>query len=285
MNDEALNKMNTEFQRSGTRRRSLVEEKEDRKIKKKRKNKEQCKVFLYLFVIVFFIIFVYIIRPLAKFSALYFLVNIAALDKDQTALGKRVFTDFTAYPYPIVGFFIMLVYPLQYYISPGIGIISIQSSNAQKFISVILIFFECILEIPLTFFYDCNMYSIFLFDEVGIEKLLSPWLIFYPTAFVLSTQEIIRNLLDSVYFVVIGGIQYLDVAYKPYNSSETNIIMIMIALNVFKFGYTMILFFIKIMKECGKCKKVREEEKRLKDLEKKNRGWGGVINKESVEEE
>ena len=230
-----------------------LNKKEGSEIKTFDKSSEECNICMFFLMIMIFIFFKYFIKIFAKISSIYFLVNIAILDASKT---KRKFFE---YPYSIVGFLILCIYPLINFITPGYEIISIQNTNFQKFSCVILILFESLLEIPLTFFYENNMYSIYLFQEEGVEKLLAPWLIFYPTRHILSAISLLRNILECFYFIGLGTYAYLYLSINEYAATETTVTSIMLTLNVLKAGFTIFLVLTSMIKAC--------EEKKMKDDE------------------
>ena len=88
--------------------------KEEIRKKEGKKKDEQCKIFVLIFLCFMFIFYIYILKPLSKFSALYFLFDIAGIISD-IKLGSQGMSEqrnVFEYPYPIIGIFILFLYPL-----------------------------------------------------------------------------------------------------------------------------------------------------------------------------
>ena len=235
-----------------------------------KKDAELCTICSYLILIILFIIYIYIIRPFNIIISIYYLVKIATLDKDSKSTGKLVFTSYFTFPYPIIGFLIIFVVPLVYYIHPGTKIIALQETKIAKLFSFFLILIEAIIEIPFPFLYDNNMFSIFLFDEDGAEKLLSPWLVFYPTAHVLSVLEICKNTLFSLFFLITSIMKYEELVSNKYNSAEITILYILMSFSIITLCYHIIFLFLKLNKFCFDLNEEKEKEKEKENNSKVN---------------
>ena len=92
--------------------------------------------------------------------------------------------------------------PLINFFSVGIQIISIQKGVCLKIYVFVLSLFEIYFQFPLTFLYGNNLHSVFLFEQRGLEQLLCPWLIVFPSDYLISVCEIIRQLIDTVFFFI-----------------------------------------------------------------------------------
>jgi hypothetical protein len=92
------------------------------------------------------------------------------------------------------------------------------------------ILIECVFNFPLTFFYEHPMYSIYLFEEQGIEKLLSPKLLFFPTTYTMSVVELIRNFLEPIYFFAVGIIKYQQIKNNYTSGFFVILLEIMLAI-------------------------------------------------------
>jgi hypothetical protein len=190
------------------------------------------RIKFYFFLLILYIIYQYILIPVSFLVEIIFLSYKIAKEDDATSTETIVISNSS--PIKIVGWLFIFVLPLFSFILHGIPIISIHSS----FISKIWIFFVALLEsiigIPLTFLYENNLYSIFLYQERGFNQTLNPWIVFYPTDFVMSFFEIGKNFIVSAYFLSIG-IYSLGMIYN--NISQTFIVstsIFMVILNILR---------------------------------------------------
>ncbi len=267
------------------------DEEEDIKREKKRGD-IRLQVFMFILMLILVILFMYIIRPFSIIVSLYYLYNIALLDPLSNRAGSKKYYSYPDMdlktrpetihiPFYFLGIFILFGMPLVYLFSPGIEIISIQTTKWQKFIVFFLILLEATLEIPLTFLYESNMYSLFLYEEEGIEKLLAPWIIFYPTNHILSFWEIFKNLLDGILFLLMGLLKREGFNDDPYNFSDQDVIMIMLFFNALKVIFYCIFFFLRMKREVRKCNKENNQDK---DNEPKTKTKNkGEKNEEEIE--
>ena len=158
--------------------------------------------FLYIILFILFIIFgiiVHIIKPASTFFSIFLLTRFVKTKKNEITdenakgLNKGIKT---------IGWLIIFLLPLVHIIKKGHRIILIQKNWVQKIYVTILLLIELYFQFPLTFLYENNLHSIFLWEQKGIEQLLSPWIIFFPTDFLIDWFEIIRQVFDSIFFLV-----------------------------------------------------------------------------------
>jgi len=197
------------------------------------KNKSvRIRIKTYFLLLILFTIYQYILVPLSFIVEIIFLTYKIIKEEDTTSIETTVFSNTS--PIKIIGWLCLFVLPLITFILHGIPIVSIQSSLISKTWIFFVALIESILEVPLTFLYESNVYSIFLYQERGFNQTLNPWIVFYPTDFVMSFIEIAKNFLVSSYFLAIG-IYSLSMIYD--NVSQTFIVAVslfMIVLNILR---------------------------------------------------
>jgi len=216
------------------------------------------KIIFYILYILAFIIFIYILKPITFCIQLYFLSAATSISDNTNLL--------------YVGWFLVFLMPLIHIYTDGIKIISIQETIFLKIYTGVVILFEIYIMIPIPFMHTKTIYSIFLFNERGIELIIAPWLIFFPTNYIISFIEIIRNLLTSFYFAIYAIYIQSEKAPLEINLGRTFTFLITVELiNVICY----VLFLIKriynyVVEQKRKNREIREKEKRERK-EKKNK--------------
>ena len=113
-----------------------------------------------------------------------------------------------------------------------------------KYVSLFEIYFQ----FPLTFLYGNNLHSVFLFEQRGLEQLLCPWLIFFQSDYLISVCEIIRQLIDTVFFFICGYCIYNDIKDNKYQTFNISFLLCLLVLCAMRFVSVIIMIVIRAVK-------------------------------------
>lgn len=202
-----------------------------------------CKFYFLLVIIFVFIIIIHIFKPVCTILELIFLTRLGKTPRSENEEGLEDISKTKK----IFGYLIIFLLPLVNFFITGISIISIQKGIVLKIYVLILVLIEIIFQLPLTFLYTNNLHSLFLFDQRGIEQILNPWVIFFPSDYLLSFFENIRQIVDSVYFFVFGLILYQDIKGNKYRAFNMRFLMCMIVLCCIRFITALALLTIRVV--------------------------------------
>ena len=206
--------------------------------------------FSYKFQILLYMIFlflhsikVYIIRPLGTILQIVLLTTIANVKANELS---ETASNLISGGIKIIGWIIIFILPLYHFFATGLKIISIQDSFFSRIFSIIFLLVEITLNLPLTFLYENNLYSIFLFEERGVEQLLSPWLIFFPTDYIKSVFEIIRHFIDPIFFFGIGYYKYSEIKSNNYEAYLIILLQLMLVFCIFRIIGNFVIMILRI---------------------------------------
>jgi hypothetical protein len=206
-----------------------------------------------IFSLLFFhIIHIHILKPLCTiFQIIYiiFIVDIAP-DADQTIERRGVKRTYIESGIITAGWAIMILFPIINIINKGMKIILLHESFLSKVFITIYLTIETFLNLPMTFLYSNSTYSIFLFEERGIEQLLSPTMIFFPTTYSMSNIELVRHLLEPAFFFGIGLLKNEQISENFKNGYLVILLQIMLCLCFIKFMVNFLLIIYKIWSLC-----------------------------------
>jgi hypothetical protein len=200
-------------------------------------------IIFYLILVILHTVLQYVIKPVGVFLEIVFLtslVKIKANDSDVN-VSSSVSGSLDA-----IGWLILFLLPLYHFFTLGIKIVTIQRDFFGRLYIGIINLIEIIFNLPLTFMYTSNLYSVYLYDEKGVKQLLSPWLVFFPTEYNLSVFEILRNFIDAGFFTVSGNIKYNEIKDNQYQAFSIVVLQLMIAFCVMRFIGNFFLLIIKI---------------------------------------
>jgi len=200
--------------------------------------------YFYIFLIFLNIILIYIIKP---FSTIFYFIFFERFnntlkderEKDSKKKIKKVFIVF--------GYLIIFLLPTFHFFTRGIYILVHHKGCLYKIYIFIILCIEIYFNLPLTFLYEENYYSIFYFRQQGIEILLNPTLIFFPTDYILSYFEIIRNIIESVYFFILTVVLYDRIKDNIYQQFTLNFMIVTMILYIYKFLGAIAMLVIKII--------------------------------------
>lgn len=201
------------------------------------------------FILLFFhIIHMHILKPLCTLFQIIYLIIIVdiAPDADQTIERRSVTRQYIESGIIIAGWAIMAIFPIVNLIRNGMQIIILHESFFSKLFITIYLAIETFLNLPMTFIYSNTTYSIFLFQERGVEQLLSPKMLFYPTSYSQSIIELIRHTVEPAFFFGIGMIKNAQISQNYKNGYLVILLQIMLALCFIKFMVNLLLIFFKI---------------------------------------
>jgi len=210
------------------------------------------KIIFYILYILAFIIFLYIIKPISFCIELYFLTATSSISDNTNLL--------------YIGWFLIFLLPLIHIYTDGIKIISIQETIFLKIYTGIIILFELYIMVPIPFMHTKTIYSIYLFNERGIELIIAPWLIFFPTSYVLSFIEIFRNLLKSFFFTIYTI--YIQNEKAPLEINLGRTFTFLIAVEVINIICYLLFLFKRIYNYVVEQKRINRE---IREKEKKER--------------
>jgi len=159
---------------------------------------KKLKIFFTLFLILYFTIYINLFRPILIIMNLIFSVTLT-YDHVNSSVKSNAYSLFL-----LIGLILILVLPLIPFVRHLRKVLNLSHNSLNKISYFIFLLIECIFEIPLTFLYNSNRHSLFLIDQTGVEKVLNPWLIFFPTDYITSFICILKNLLVSGYFIFIS---------------------------------------------------------------------------------
>jgi hypothetical protein len=273
-----LQKKSVSFINQNSNSQKMIEIEEDTQLKEKpqaednheqevksnepRTNHKSYKLkFLFWMVALFMqTIMVYIIKPLGFMLEIIFLTVIVFVKKDETEKNE---SDLLGETIKIIGWMIIMLFPLYHFIATGIKIVSLHTSVVGKIFVTILLWIEIITNFPLTFCYENNLYSIFLFEERGITQLLNSWIVFFPSNYIVSVFEIIRNFIEPSFFLAVSFLKYEEIKGNNYQAYLIIILQILIVDSIIKLLGNIVMLVIRIRRSC--CSAKNELEAKIED--------------------
>lgn len=221
---------------------------EDNKINKPRvpgehNTKKKLRMTGIILLLILNIFNTYVVRPLCVVIQIVFLVYISNLKprEDQEELNELFSLGIKA-----LGWMIMFLIPVYILVTIGFEVVSIHRGFFAKCYSLVLVLIELNLEFPLTFLYDSNLYSLFLFEQRGLEQLINPWLIFFPSDYILSIFQITRNYVDPLFFLIVGFIKYEELKTNLDQIYMTVLLQLMLSLCLLRIVGTLCLTVYRI---------------------------------------
>ena len=188
-------------------------------------------VYKYLILLILYSMYQYILIPLSFIMQLIFLSNTIKVENSTT----NDLTDVeNIEAIKIIGWLLLFVLPLITFIIHGISIIIIQETFIMYVWISIVTLLESILYVPLSFLYENNLYSIFLYQERGYNQTLNPWLVFYPTEFVKDWIELVKQITVYLYFLITSAYTYSKIQSNISGTFIISISMTVIILNILK---------------------------------------------------
>lgn len=200
------------------------------------------KVYIYLILLILFILYQYLLIPFAFVIEIIFLTNGIVQEVDPTSSTT---VQVISNSVNVVGWLVLFVLPLVTFFLHGLSIVIIQDTLLLKLWITIVTLLESILNIPLTFLYKNNLYSIFLYQERGFNQSLNPWIVFYPTKLIKSWVEIIKMFITSLFFFIVGIYAYSKI---KVNISKTFIVAISLTMIIVNLIRILALICIIIFK-------------------------------------
>jgi len=220
-------------------------------IDKNSKYMYKIKIFITLLLIFSFTIYINLFRPLIIILNFIFAIQ-TELEKqgntDQTELEKQGNTD-KSYLL-IIGIILIIIsslVPFGFYLCE---VLCLTNKFLSKIYYGFLLLIESVLDFPLTFLYNSNRHSIFLLLQDGPEQILNPWLIFFPTNYIISPISLVKNILISSYFIFVTifiKINVIDGTVEEFSTIFKNCVLAFNIINLF--GIILILIFIIIFKK------------------------------------
>jgi hypothetical protein len=203
--------------------------------------------FILLFILfIFFGIIVHIIKPVSTFLSIFLLTRFVKTKENELdlnpskAISKGVKT---------IGYLIIFLLPLVHILTKGHMIVLIQKNFIGKLYVSVLLLIELFFQFPLTFLYENNLHSIFLWEQKGIEQLISPWIIFFPTDFLIDWFEIIRQLVDSLYFLSSTGALYNKIKDNKYQSFTLKFMEVSLVFYIIRILFAIAMIIYRILKK------------------------------------
>jgi len=205
----------------------------------KKSHKNLSLIIFYMILLILNTIFNYLIKPISTIFDIVYLTNIVGLSENglKSSIGTIII---------MIGWLILIILPLFHLFTTGIGIIGVHESFFGKLWAVMILLIEIILNIPLTFLYESNMYSIYLFEEKKYKQLLNPWLVFFPTEYTESKYEIVRNFIHPGFFFLFGIIKYQKIKTNTINRYLKIILVLQILLCISRFLGNLVITIKKI---------------------------------------
>ncbi len=204
-----------------------------------------CKFIMMLIILFIQAIMTHIIKPVCTFLEIIFLTRTVDIKRVEfNASSAETLSDGVK----VIGWLILFLLPFINFFSVGIMIIMIQKSTVSKIYAFFLSLFEIIFQFPLTFMYSSNLHSVFLFEQRGLEQILCPWLIFFPSDYIISIYEIIRQLIESIFFFICGYFVYDDIKDNKYQAFNVSFLLVLMVLCAMKFISVIVMIFIRAIK-------------------------------------
>lgn len=226
------------------------------------------KFFMYIILLMIHILLVYIVKPLCVVLEIVFLSLIVDVKANTTDGGNSTLISSRQ---RIGGWIILFVIPLyNMFFGSGMKIVAVKKYFFGRTKVLVLLLIEIMFNFPLTFLYDNNLFSIFLFEEKGIKQLLNPWLVFFPTEYSFSVFEILRNFLDPVYFLIIGFYKLTEIQNNPYQVYFIIVLQVMLVMCILRALGNIILFSLKLKRCCSKSDKEAYDSNEKNSDEKEN---------------
>jgi hypothetical protein len=201
------------------------------------------KIIFYLLLVMLNTLLIYIIKPICVILELIFLTTIVNVKPNEFQITE---SELLSMGMKAIGWIIIFLIPLYHFFTLGLKIISIQRHFFGKLYIGIFNLIEILFNIPLTFCYSSNLYSVFLYEEKGVKQLLSPWLVFFPSEYILSVYEILRNFIEPGFFFALGFMKFNEIKNNEYQAYQIVILQLMIALCVLRFMGNIFNLVIKI---------------------------------------
>jgi len=204
--------------------------------------------FMWTVLLLLYTIMIYVIKPITLILEIIFLTSIVNVrDFENNENYNPNLSNWVL----VIGWLIIIFLPFFNLFKSGWKIILLQDSFLKKVWVTTLLIIEVITNIPMTFCYEHNLYSIFLFEETGITQLLNTWVIFFPTEYILSPVELIRNFIESGFFIGISFIKYFEIQKNYYQVYKCLLLQVLIAFCIMKIIYNTANLVIKIKRNCS----------------------------------
>ena len=198
--------------------------------------------YIYVFLIFLNVILIYIIKPLSTIFYFIFFKNFNNTYQNELLENKKKVKKI----FIVFGYLIIFLLPTFHFFTRGIYILVHHKGYLYKVYIFIILCIEIYFNLPLTFLYEENYYSIFYFKQQGIEILINPTLIFFPTDYILSYFEIIRNIVESVYFFILTIVLFFKIKDNIYQQFTLNFMIVTMILYASKFLGAIAMLLIKI---------------------------------------
>lgn len=195
----------------------------------KKKASVRLQIYFYIMLLVLFTIYTYLITPL-NLALEIVLLTYQLLDNKTDENNIYALSLLK-----ILGWIFLFISPIIPFCLHGLSVIMAQNGFFNFIWTFIVIIIECFLNIPLTFLFKENLFSIYLFQERGFAQSLNSWLVFYPTEFIKSWIEIIRNFIVSIYYIIYASYIYSynkDNLYLTFIVSSTIAVILLNTLKV-----------------------------------------------------
>jgi hypothetical protein len=245
------------------------------------------KMIVYLIFLFFHIILIHFLNPMSKIFQIMFLTTIAFVAPDEdTKSSEESISNAKVYIEAgiiTVGWIILLIFPIISLFTRGMKIIVLQESLISKLFTAFYLIIECFFTLPTTFFLSNSAYSIYLFEERGIEQFISPYLIFFPTDYTTSAVELIRHTIEPIFFIIFGFVKNEQIKGNYIKEFLVILLQIMVILCIITFIGNIFIIIYKINKKIKskpfteeilkskntiKQENIGPEERKLTDIQK-----------------
>lgn len=208
-----------------------------------------CSFYVLWILLVLHIIVTYFIKPISTILKIVLITKYNDLKNSELDLYIKDRLNKTL---RVFAWLIIFLIPMIHFFTRGISILKIQNGCLRKVYYVIFLLEEIEFQIPLTFLYSENFHSIFLYGEDGVGKLLNPWLIFFPSEYIISFIECFRQFIDSIYFFILFKVHYERKDENKYQKHNLNYLIIGMVNCGIIFVFTCVYFFIRITRKSKK---------------------------------
>ena len=206
----------------------------------------------------------YLIRPILFAFKIYFLTTMIYADNSLPIINNDSSISLT---FIIIGYLIIFLLPLGHLYNDYCYIITIEEHFIMKIYAFIILLIELIVQLPCTFLLSNKHTSVFLFSQKNLDVYATHYIIFFPTDFMMNTFEVVRQCIDSIYFMFLSTNKYNDIKDNIYFGFQKNMNILLLCFCTFQLlqnvllNYGMKLVYGTSEQHEGYKPKEEEEEK------------------------
>lgn len=236
---------------SGSRYQLNQEKSEINEPKEKKKQKKlilvrngKYKAIAILPMLIMTVIMTYLIKPLLFILKIYFLSSMLYANKANPTFNIEPSESNWVI---VVGYLIIFALPLFHLFTEVRFIFTVDQHFLLKIYTGIITIIELIVELPLTFLLPNKYLSVFLFTTKNLDVYSASNIIFFPTDFMLHIFEIIRQTIDSVFFIVFSSRKIIHMKNNIYFIFQKKMLILFLIFCSFQFLQNILVLIFKLL--------------------------------------